>query len=133
MGKLGTGDDTTLPEGNFSEQFQYDLLGRETLHISFEGMHAQSVYDEQTGRLAERRFYASAIDYTNHTPAETWTYTYDAFGREAEVVQTRDSDVRTVTTAYNAHRTTARTGKLDPGVLRIVPQRRSGNDAYSEF
>ncbi len=100
-GIQGTADDTTLPEGDFREQFQYDNRGRQVLHVSFEGKYEKTVYDDQTGRLQERRFYNDLAAYNAGTVAETWTYKYDAFGREVEVRQEAGTAVRTTTTSYD--------------------------------
>ncbi len=96
-GILGTADDGTLPEGNFTEQFEYDDLNRQTLHVSFEGAVTASVYDADTGRLIETRYYDDVAVYNGGagSPAEITAYTYDAFGRQIEVVQDRDGDLLT--------------------------------------
>jgi RHS repeat-associated protein len=75
----------TLPAGN-QEQDQYDLRDRLTLHVSFEGVVEQYVYDDTAvgdGRLTATRFYPSLAAYNNGagTPSETESYTYDALGR----------------------------------------------------
>jgi RHS repeat-associated protein len=108
-GVPGTSDDSTLPEGTFAEEFQYDDLGREILHVSFEGRVAQSVYDANTGRQTERRFFdnLTAYDDGNGTPSDIVAYVYDAFGRTVEVVQDADgnlettADQRVTDTSYN--------------------------------
>ncbi|MBI1249378.1 tandem-95 repeat protein [bacterium] len=93
----GTPDDTDLPEGDFTERFEYDQNGRETLHVSFEGTVTRSTYDEATGRLIQKDFFADETQYTDGagTPAEIWTYQYDAFGRELEVLQDTDGNLNT--------------------------------------
>jgi RHS repeat-associated protein len=103
-GIKGTVDDATLPEGDFSERFAYDDRGRQTLHVSFEGIVMQSVYDSQTGRLAEQRFFPNLAAYNGGTgtPAEVWTHEYDAFGRQTEVKQVAGAEVRTSTMGYDA-------------------------------
>ena len=105
-GVLGTDDDDTLPEGDFTEWFEYDDRGRQTLHVSFEGVVTMFVYSEQTGRLIEKHFFDNLDAYANGagTPGETWTYTYDAFGREVKVTQVDfvDSTERVTASVYNA-------------------------------
>jgi YD repeat-containing protein len=81
----------TLPlgidNGDFTERMEYDQKGRQTLHVSFEGVVTQFVYTETNGRLAEQRFFDNATEYSNGLgiPDETWSYTYDAFGRQLTV------------------------------------------------
>ena len=103
---LPLGVETTGVPDDFQETFEYDDRGRRTLHVSFEGVVTQSVYDPATDRLSEQRFFDNLTDYDsgNGTPAEVWAYTYDAFGREVEVTQTVGSAVRTVTKTYDAQR-----------------------------
>ena len=80
---LPLGVETTGNPSDFTETNQYDDLGRQTLHVSFEGKVTQSVYDPLTGRLSEQRFFDNLTDYAggSGTPNETWTYKYDAFDR----------------------------------------------------
>jgi RHS repeat-associated protein len=80
----------TLPEGE-TEEYRYDELDRQKLHISFEGVVTESVYDD-LGRLAQKRFFPNVAAYAGGagTPAETISYTYDAFGRVVrEISSTR--------------------------------------------
>jgi len=97
----------TLPlgveHGGFTETFQYDDLGRQTLHVSFEGAVTQSIYDPQTGRLSEKRFFDNLTDYNGGagTPNETWTYEYDAFDRVVSVTQSDGTTTSTTTTTYD--------------------------------
>ena len=100
-GIKGTPDDPA--PGTFTESFEYDDLGRRTLHVSFEGTVTERVYDPDNGRLAERRFFDNLTAYDNGagTPSETWAYTYDAFGREVEVRQDDGSGVRTTASGYD--------------------------------
>ncbi|TWT92835.1 RHS repeat-associated core domain-containing protein [Stieleria varia] len=98
-GQLGTPDDLPgLPsnqswgDGYYTESFRYDDLGRQYLHISFEGIVTEQIFDDptvpalpdgsSTGRMIELRYYDSIADYDNGTLRETWTYTYDAWGRQ---------------------------------------------------
>ena len=83
----------TLPlgqgtSGDWTETFKYDDRGRQTLHISFEGIVTSYGYD-QPGRLTLEKFYDSVTDYNNGqgTANETWTFSYDAFGRQVQVTQ----------------------------------------------
>ncbi|OYV85781.1 MAG: hypothetical protein B7Z73_12895 [Planctomycetia bacterium 21-64-5] len=89
--------------GTFTETFQYDDLGRQTLHVSFEGTVTENVYDPKTGRLSEQLFFDNLTDYNNGsgTPNETWTYTYDAFDRVISVTQSDGTNTSTTTTAYD--------------------------------
>ena len=110
-GIQGTADDGVLPEGDFKEHKEYDSRGRLSLHTSFEGVVTQYIYDDDplltvtnpAGRLAEKRFYDDATAYANGsgTPSETWSYTYDAFGRERTVTQTAGAASLTVTNTYD--------------------------------
>jgi len=121
-GKLGTTDDavgwtpsSVFPTSDaerfpFTEYFAYDDRGRQQLHVSFEGVVKQSVYDHASGRLAEQRFFASLAAYNNAfgSPNEIWSHSFDAFGREVYVVASlRDANgnhvvQRTESTAYDA-------------------------------
>jgi YD repeat-containing protein len=108
----------TLPlgqgqSGAFTERFEYDDFGRQTLHVSFEGVVTQFVYDDgpsRTGRLAEKKFFDNLVAFNNGagTPTEKVAYAYDAFGRQvAEVWSTRNAsgileETRRVETAYDA-------------------------------
>jgi YD repeat-containing protein len=67
--------------GNWTETFQYDARGRQVLHVSFEGVVTQYVYDSHTGLLVQENFFDSVADYNNGqgTPNEIWTFVYDAF------------------------------------------------------
>jgi RHS repeat-associated protein len=102
-GIKGTADDDTLPEGNFTEQFQYDDRGRQTLQVSFAGAVTHLTYDTQTGQLSQSRLFPSLAAYNNGagTPSEVWTFTYDAFGRQVAVVQTVGSVVSTTTSSFD--------------------------------
>jgi YD repeat-containing protein len=95
-----------LPDGT-AETFTYDDFGRQTLHISFEGVVTQSLYDDRTasgGRLVEQRFFATLADYNNGlgTPAEMMTFVYDAFGRQVKVTHSRGAAQEVWTTEYDA-------------------------------
>ena len=120
-GKAGTADDATLPEGNFTERFEYDARGRQTLHVSFEGAVTQDIYSPTTGRLSSRRFFVSESAYAGGTgsPAQTWTYTYDAFGRTVQVDQVdlvNSSANRTTTTTYDGEGRTTRVASPEGAV-----------------
>ena len=92
-------------EGSFAEGFTYDDRGREKLHVSFEGVVREKVYDPHTGRLDEVRFYQddSAYDDGAGSPDETWQYQYDARGRQTAAIQLDASGtpVRTEETLYD--------------------------------
>ena len=81
---------TASEQAEFTEYFAYDDLGRQTLHLSFEGVVEQLVYDSATGRLSEQRFFPSLTAYSNGqgTPSEIWSFQFDAFGRQTAVTQT---------------------------------------------
>jgi RHS repeat-associated protein len=110
-GMFGTSDDpvgqpSSLP---FTERMEYDAKGRQSLHVSFEGVITEFLYDDSsngTGRLKEKRFYADQADYDNALISESQTMTYDAFGREVSVVWDRTvsnpgSNVDTWTNEYD--------------------------------
>ena len=101
---LPLGVETTGNPSDFAETNEYDDLGRQTLHVSFEGKVTQSVYDPLTGRLSEQRFFGNLTDYAggSGTPNETWTYKYDAFDRPVEVTQDDGTTMWTTTTTYDA-------------------------------
>jgi RHS repeat-associated protein len=103
-GKLTAGEQ---PTGDFKERFEYDDRGRQTLHVSFEGVVTQNVYDDRAGsngRLAAKRFFLNESQYSGAAgaPSETWTYQYDAFGREVEARQDNCSTIRVAKGAYDA-------------------------------
>ena len=83
-GELGTSDDAVAED--FSEHFEYDQRGRQVLHISFEGVHTVSVYDDVTGRMTETQFFEDAATYAlgAGTPNEVRTYHFDTQGRQYE-------------------------------------------------
>lgn len=84
-GEEGTADDTDLPEGDFTEQFEYDEMGRQVLHISFEGVHTRTVYDQATGRMLRQEFFADDTAYNGNTPGEVWTYLYGSVRQVAHI------------------------------------------------
>ena len=48
--------------------FEYDDFGRQTLHISFEGVVTETVYDDSLGaggRKSETRFFDNLTQYNN--------------------------------------------------------------------
>lgn len=76
--------------------------------MDFEGRVTRNLYDAY-GRLSGRQFFDNLTQYNSGsgTPAETFAYTYDAFGRQTGVAQPG----RTVTFAYDAQgRLTAESG-----------------------
>jgi YD repeat-containing protein len=68
----------TLPDES-TEYFEYDFKGRIIKQISFEGVETIYLYDE-FDRLVSKTFSVNGI-------TETWTYTYDSFGRVSEINQ----------------------------------------------
>ncbi len=81
-GMLGTADDSLAYE--FSESMFYDDRGRQTLHVSFEGVVTENVYDD-FGRMSGMNFYATEADYTAGLIGEHHQYTFDAYGRRSVV------------------------------------------------
>ena len=51
----------------FTEYFQYDDMGRQQLHVSFEGIVTEFVYSTVTGRLLQKRFYTDLDASSLHT------------------------------------------------------------------
>ncbi|TWT35026.1 tRNA(Glu)-specific nuclease WapA precursor [Thalassoglobus neptunius] len=103
-GISGTDDDSILPEGDFTESYEYDERGRRTLHVSFEGVVTQFVYDDVKG-LIEQRFFDNLAQYNagNGTPIEVWRYVRDAFGRDLRIEQEVTSGTtRIVENSYDA-------------------------------
>jgi RHS repeat-associated protein len=97
---------TTLPLGQ-AQSTQYDSQGRPVLAVSYEGIVTQSVYDPQTGNLAQTLLYPDSAAYNDGQgmPSETIGYKYDAFGRQVEVDDTvgsgADAVTSTTTTGYD--------------------------------
>ncbi|MFO0919163.1 MAG: RHS repeat-associated core domain-containing protein, partial [Planctomycetaceae bacterium] len=78
-----------LPSGmSFTEQMTYDELGRQKLHITFEGAVVENVYGSD-GRLSQELFFDNLAQYAEGagTPTQTWTFTYDAYGRQVNVAK----------------------------------------------
>jgi len=101
----------TLPLGQ-TEEYQYNTLGQEVLHVSFEGVVTESVYDNTaagSGRLAERRPFDNLTQHAGGTgqPREIRAHGYDCHGRRIQVVQDRDgnpgttADQRATTKTYD--------------------------------
>jgi RHS repeat-associated protein len=121
-GKEGTADDAAVTPGDFTEHFEYDAHGRQILAVSFEGVVTRFVYDDTNGgQLLRKEFFGNLTAYDNGAgaPAETWSYTYDAFGRpvKVDVARVSDPDVRTETTTYDNEGHVA-TVSTPEGVLR---------------
>tara|TARA_E500000305_G_scaffold36763_3_gene28012 strand:+ start:86 stop:17857 length:17772 start_codon:yes stop_codon:yes gene_type:complete len=96
----------SLPDGSI-ETFTYDDRERMLTHTSFEGVITRYVYDDSqsgSGRLTEKQFFNDAASYQagSGTPDETFSYVYDAFGREVSVTQQSSSETRTTTTGYDS-------------------------------
>ncbi|MCG8652848.1 MAG: hypothetical protein MI861_23615 [Pirellulales bacterium] len=72
-GIFGTADDALASD--FTERFEYDDRGRQILHISFEGVVTENVYDE-FGRMSGMSFYASESAYENGIISK-----HDQYGR----------------------------------------------------
>jgi len=82
-GKQGTSDDASAVA--FSEYDHYDFRGRKSLHISFEGVHEQNIYDDKTGRLTEIRYYPNASAFANGTSSEVRKFSFDNRGRTNKI------------------------------------------------
>jgi RHS repeat-associated protein len=85
-GILGTADDDVLPEGDFTERFEYDSNGRVIKQISFEGVIVTFTYNDQ-GRVKSKQYFENQVKYFTNTPKQTWTYEYDVQGRVISVNQ----------------------------------------------
>ncbi len=72
----------------YTETFQYDDRNRPSLHVSFEGVVTQTVYD-QNGNVGEKRFFENSVVYNDGTgvPGEVWAYSYDPRDRQTGVNQ----------------------------------------------
>ena len=79
-GISGTSDDASAP--GFSESMTYDDLGRMRLHISFEGVVKENVYDG-FGRMSAMNFYASEADFTAGLINQRDEYVFNADGRRS--------------------------------------------------
>ena len=105
-GERAEGED---PNG-FTERFEYDDLGRQWLHVTFEDVYVVSVYDDVTGRTTEVHYYRDAnsfdLNYTQQpadepNPDEKRIYTFNSRGQIAQIVhEVGGSVVRTETTTY---------------------------------
>ncbi len=84
-GMFGTADDPAVGQASslpFTEHAQYDNKGRKILEISFEGVITEYLYDDGfhgTGRLYQKKFYASEAAFNAGTVKETQTLTFDVF------------------------------------------------------
>jgi YD repeat-containing protein len=82
----------TLPLGQ-TEFFQYDNRNRQTLHVTFEGVHKRTLYDDSPmggGRVLRYEWFANANDYSAMIASGSlesgvrWkqvTMSFDAMGR----------------------------------------------------
>ena len=93
---LGFGSDGRLtqgeaPNGDFVERFEYDDEGRQEIHVSFEGVVTENVYDDY-GRLSAMNYYIDETAYAGGTgnPTEQWQYSYDEYGRKDVAVRSAD-------------------------------------------
>ncbi|MBA2115003.1 putative Ig domain-containing protein [Bremerella alba] len=84
----GTADDSTLPEGNWTETFEYDDMGRQVRQTTFDGRTIDTIYDE-FGRLDQMEYFAAGIDPDVVPADEVVDYDYDAFGRTIQVEDAR--------------------------------------------
>ena len=96
----------TLPSGE-QETFLYDPRDRQSLQITFEGVHIRMVYDDSAtggGRLSEKQFFENAAAYSNGTgiPSERMVFKYDAYGRIIEQHCIRPEVTDIYTTRYDA-------------------------------
>jgi RHS repeat-associated protein len=100
---LGTADDDILPEGDFTERFEYDSNGRVIKQISFEGVIITFTYDDP-GQVKSKQYFENQVKYFTDSPSQTWTYEYDSQGRVISVNQ----NGRITETTYDAQgRTTS--------------------------
>ncbi|MBW3597668.1 MAG: hypothetical protein KY475_10370, partial [Planctomycetes bacterium] len=86
--------------GAFTEGFWYNDRSQQTLHVSFEGVVAESSFDNTAGgqgRLQKKRYFDNLDQYAGGAgaPSEVWIYTHDAFGRLVEIVQDGDGNLTT--------------------------------------
>jgi hypothetical protein len=65
------GVETPGDPNDFTETFEYDDLGRPTLHVSFEGAVEHALYDSATGRLSQRRFFEDLTAYNGGESSRT--------------------------------------------------------------
>ena len=79
-GIVGTADDAS--SAGFSESMTYDDLGRMRLHISFEGIVRENVYDG-FGRMSAMNYYASEADYAAGLINQRDEYVFDTYGRRS--------------------------------------------------
>jgi RHS repeat-associated protein len=97
-----------LPLGR-TERSEYDpIRNQRTLHVSFEGVVTQLIYDNSPsagGRIQQKRYFPTEAAYqaflanpTANPPQQTLTYHYDALGRLDQIA---DSLNGTYTTTYD--------------------------------
>ena len=79
-GIVGTADDTSA--GGFTESMTYDDLGRMRLHISFEGVVKENIYDG-FGRMSAMNYYASEADFAVGLINQRDEYVFDTYGRRS--------------------------------------------------
>ena len=79
-GIVGTADDASAP--GFSESMTYDNLGRMRLHVSFEGVVKENVYDG-FGRMSAMNYYASEADFAAGLIDQRDEYVFDTYGRRS--------------------------------------------------
>ncbi len=84
----------------YTEYFEYDGLGRQAKHLSFEGVLTVTSYNPDTGLTETTKVYSEPFNVA--TADETTTNSYDAFGRLIEVVhQVTGGTSETRTFTYN--------------------------------
>lgn len=95
-----TADDVSATA--FHESYRYDELGRQYLHVSFEGVYTRQVYDELTGRILETQYFSDAASFNAGVPDGRRVFEYDDRGRVVrnELFAGAQS-VRVETTSYN--------------------------------
>ncbi|WP_236622194.1 RHS repeat-associated core domain-containing protein [Novipirellula maiorica] len=110
-GVFGTGDDPTFTDpysgsplplsgdgpggragapNTFTEGFTYDERGRQRLHVSFEGVVSENIYDD-FGRLTFVNYYADQTALAGNTISERWGYEYDSYGRKSAAIHSVNS------------------------------------------
>ncbi|MCA9137809.1 MAG: hypothetical protein KDB00_13650, partial [Planctomycetales bacterium] len=80
-------EDGSATQPAFTEVFEYDSRGRQTLHASFEGIVTEDVYDS-FGRMSAINYY-DVGDYTSSSKlvSHREEFIYDDHGRRTEVVR----------------------------------------------
>jgi RHS repeat-associated protein len=97
-----------LPDGTAERTEYCQECGKPELHVSFEGVVTQYVYDERPGanhRLLALRYFPSEAAYNNGqgTPSETIGYVYDGLGRVIRLTHDHSGSQDVWATSYDAN------------------------------